>query len=580
MNGMAIQSANTTNVQGTNIVVGNAAAVPTTGDSALNTTTTSTNTTSDQGVWTDNGYESVNDGATTDTTTTDTTTEDTTKQNSLLTATQTAGDILANGGNVGLDGATNILNDPNSFLTPDMKLANSVPSIDASNGNLDANADKYQVDAGGLNVGVVTPTAGVMDSSQIPTNDGAATYDAAMTQDSVNGALGTAARGEVRDEALVNAEQIDMKGTATGYNADGTVNYTGQALTQFASQNISTVIDTSTVAGKLLAQQLGEGNYIDAKATALGQLEIISKQFQGPNGEPKIPSWAQGTARNVARIAAFKGMTGTAATAAMSTAIMEATLPIAQSESQFYQTLTIKNLDNRQEATINRANVLAKMDQLNLDARMSAAITNSKNFMEMDLQNLSNEQQMAVINTQARVQSILEDAKATNTQRMFTAEATNDMEKFYDELSANITKFNIQQVNEMNKFNAGEINSAAKFNADLENNREQFYREMQYNIDVANAKWRQTVTLTETEMAFNAAQTDVQNMFNISVEAQNQLWDRADAILDYTWKSEETALDREARLEEARLGASATKKAGTMSAVGSVAGAVAGAIIM
>jgi hypothetical protein len=69
-------------------------------------------------------------------------------------------------------------------------------------------------------------------------------------------------------------------------------------------------------------------------------------------------------------------------------------------------------------------------------------------------------------------------------------------------------------------------------------------------------------------------------MFNLSVEAQNQLWDRADAILDYVWKSNETAKDRETRLEEARMGARAAKRAGNMGALGSVIGAIGGAIIM
>ena len=479
----------------------------------------------------------------------------------------------------GLGGAQSIVDDPSSFLTPETTLSGQEPNINVETGLVDP--DSQQMDTDGLNIGTVTASAEQVD----PNNAGitgtgeAETYEAATTGEAVEGALGTAATGEVRDEAIVDAEQIDMEGTATGYNEDGTVNYTGQALTQFASQNISTMIDTSTVAGKMLAEQLGEGNYTDTKATVMGQLDIISEQFVGANGEPKIPAWAQGTARNVSKIAAFKGMTGTAATAAMSTAIMEATLPIAQDEARFFQTITEKNLDNRQQATINRANVLAKMDMVNLDARMEAAIVNSKNFMDMDLANLSNEQQMAVVNTQSRVQSILEDAKAVNTQRMFTAEQQNDMTKFYDELNTSITKFNVQQSNSMAQFNAGELNDTNKFNADLENNREQFYKNMQYNIDIANSKWRQTVTLAESEMAFEAAATDVQNMYNLSVEAQNQLWDRADAILDYVWKSNETALERELRLEEARMGASAARSAGRASAVGSVMGALGGAAI-
>ena len=480
----------------------------------------------------------------------------------------------------GLGTAFDAAQNPAGFLTPESTLSGQEPVVDVDSGLVDSGSvDGMATD--GLAIDTATTTAATVDSD----NTGATgtqqanSYETATTGEDVDGALGTAATGEVDDKAIVDAEQIDMEGTATGYNKDGTVNYTGQALTQFASQNISMMIDTTTVAGKLLAQQLGEGNYTDTKATTMGQLNIISEQFTGPNGEPKIPTWAQGTARNVAKIAAFKGMSGSAATAAMATAIMEATLPIAQDEARFMQTLTEKNLDNRQESVIQRAQVLSKMDQLNLDSRMEAAIVNSKNFMDMDLANLNNEQQMAVVNSQSRVQSILEDAKSLNTQRMFTAESQNDMDKFYDELNTGITKFNVQQQNSMAQFNAGEINDTSKFNADLENNREQFYRDMQYNIDIANSKWRQTVTLTETEMAFEAAATDVQNMFNLSVEAQNQLWDRADAILDYTWKSNETSKERELRLQEARMGASAARSAGRASALGSVMGALGGAAI-
>ena len=475
--------------------------------------------------------------------------------------------------NVGLESAEGIANDPASFLIPEMSLSDNTPDIDPTSGLMDPTAEQYQMDASGLNAGVASADTSTISSA--PENPGASTYEAAASTGAVMDAQGTASQGTVSEEAIVTAEQIDMQGTATGVNADGTKNYTGEALSQFASQNISTMIDTSTVAGKLLAQELGEGNYTDTKATVMGQLDIISKQFEGPDGQARIPPWAQATARNVSRIAAFKGMTGTAATAAMSTAIMEATLPIAQQEAQFMQTLTVKNLDNRQQSTINRANVLSKMDQLNLDARMQTAITNSKNFMEMDLANLSNEQQMAVVNTQARVQSILEDAKSENAARAFGANAANDFQKFYDELGSSISKFNAEQMNNMAKFNAGEINDNSEFNATLENNREQYYRTMQYNIDLSNAKWRQEVTMKETEMAFEAAALDVKNLFDITTESMNRLWDRADAILDYSWKSGESELDRETKVAIAQL-QGGSKKNGLLSAAGNILGSLAG----
>jgi len=372
-------------------------------------------------------------------------------------------------------------------------------------------------------------------------------YEAALTAGRIatNGQA-NAVTGTVSNDAIITAEQLDAAGTATGVNSDGTTNYTGQALNRSAQQGFGQIIDTTTVSGKLLAQELGEGNFTDSKATMQGQLDILSKQFVDPTtGEPKIPTWAAGVARNVSRIAAFKGMTGTAATAAMSQALMEASLPVAQQDAQFFQTLTVTNLNNRQQMAVTKANVLAKMDMANLDSRMSAAVNNSKAFLQMDLQNLSNEQQTELVNTQARVQSILEDAKSTNAARLFTADAQNDFAKFYDQLDQQINMFNSEQQNSMNRFNVGETNSASQFNAQLENQREQFYQEMQYNVDLSNARWRQTVEVTENAQRFQAAQMDIMNVVNMSKESLNRMWDREDAILDYTWKTSDNALTRD-----------------------------------
>lgn len=371
-----------------------------------------------------------------------------------------------------------------------------------------------------------------------------------------------AAQGNVSAGAQIDANDVTMNMEAFDTSV------AGQALKASGQQGMSSIIDTSTVAGKLLAQTLGEGNYIDSKATMLGQLDIISKEFVDSNGNPKIPTWAAGTARNVSKIAAFKGMTGSAATQAMSQAIMEASLPIAQSESQFFQTITLQNLNNRQESTINRANVLSKMELANLDNRMAAAVQNAQHFMQMDLANLDNEQQARVINTQARVQSILEDSKQENTKRLFEAQSQNEMDMFYDNLNAQIDQFNVSQ-----------FYDAAKFNSTLSNSRDQFYKEMQYNIDLSNAKWRQTVTLQDDQQGFEAAATDVKNMVGISLESLNQIWDRSDALLDYVWKTAESEKDRTLQLTMAKMKVSAEKdladqksKDATSSALGALAG--------
>lgn len=490
------------------------------------------------------------------------------------------------GGTNVTDMTTDIANNPDGFID-DMgaNLSDRVPDIDANAEGTNLDGSDYNMDADGLNQAVAT---GAVDTAAGVTQPNSASgYDAATTADQVANNLADAATMDTNENAIVDPEGIvlDQQGLATGINEDGSVNETGLALNSFAHQNISNVIDTSTVAGKLLAQSLGEGNYLDSKATVKGQLEILTGEFVDPvTGEPKIPTWAAGIARNVSRSIAFKGMTGTAATGALAQAMIEATLPIAQADSQFYQTLTVKNLDNKQQMIINKANVLSKMELANLDVRTSLAVNNAKTFMQYDMANLANEQQTAIINSQSMVQSILEDANQTNVARRFNSEQQNDMDKFYDNLGAQIDMYNTGQRNQMSMFNAGEQNNMSQFNAQLENGREQFYLDMQYQVDAANAQWRQTVTLTETEMEFNAAATDVKNILNLSSEVMNQLWDRTDSLLDYAWREGENALDREVnlelakmQLEAARLQAKATSKAGKYGAIGSALGTAVGA---
>lgn len=453
-------------------------------------------------------------------------------------------------------------------------LSNQVPTIDGGAAGTNIDGNKFSMDAGGQ--AVTAETASVDTAANVTAPNSAQTYEADTTGDRVNDSLADAATMDTNTDALIDSRDIEgnVDGMATGTNEDGSTNNTGVALNDFAHQDISSVIDTSTISGKLLAQSLGEGNYVDSKSTVVGQLEILTKEFVGPNGEPKIPTWAAGIARNVGRTIAFKGVTGTAASSAMAQAMIEATLPIAQADSKFYQTMTIQNLDNKQQMVINKANVLSKMEFANLDMRTATAVTNAKTFIQYDMANLDNEQQTAIVNSQSKIQGILEDSKQVNVARRFGAEAANEMDMFYDNLSSSIDMYNTGQRNQMSQFNTAEVNSTAKFNADMENARETFYLNMQYQVDASNAKWRQTVTLTETDMEFQAAATDVKNILGLTSEALNQMWDRSDSLLDYAWQSGENSADRELQMEMAKMSAAADRAAAKDASKGSMWGAI------
>jgi hypothetical protein len=463
-----------------------------------------------------------------------------------------------------------IIDDPQKWMKENgALLSDKLPDInidaDETGTVLDASDPRYALPGDlGYTPNVISDTDVALADSEV--NPGATGYDASTTADQLGTDATTvdAVQGTVTDDDLVTAEQIDMTGSATGTNADGTANVTGDALNDYASVNISNMIDTSTVAGKLLADKLTrEGkDFVDSKTSILWQMKTISAEFKNSAGEPVIPPWAQALSRDVSRTMAFSGISGTAATAAMSNAIMESMLGVAEKESTFYQTLTTKNLDNKQQSILNKANVLSKFEVANLDARQASAVQNAKAFLEMNLQNLTNEQQAEVINTQAMVDALFNDQSAINASRLFSAEQTNDMAKFYSNLATQVAVHNTEQINAMKRFNASEINDANESNALLEQSRQEFYADMQYNLDMANAKWRQSVATANSEMAFEAHTTDVQNTLDVSSEAMTRMWDRVDNMLDYVFKGWNAESDRDAKILAATMAAQAQASSG------------------
>ena len=446
-----------------------------------------------------------------------------------------------------------IIDDPDSWLAgKGLSMADVVPSIDAdaAGTSIDGSDDAYAMKEVGYDPDTVNTTEVVPTVS----TSGPVTYTASTASDKLTeNTKVDAATGTIDSDNLVDADNIEIDVRAEG---EGT-GVLGNALNEFATQDISTIIDTSTISGKLLADKLGEGNYTDHKATTLGQMKIISAEFSDSNGNPVVPAWAQGTLREVRKSIAFSGISGTAAIAAYSNAIMEATLGVASEEAAFFQTLTVKNLDNRQQAIINKAQVLSNFELSNLSAREAAAVQNAQSFLQMDLSNLTNEQQAEIINKQAMVQALLEDQGAINAQRIFTSEQKNEFATFYDNLNTQIQLQNATEINALKRFNAGEINDAAEFNSQMDAAERQFYANMQFNIDSANAKWRQSVLTTNTAMIFEAMSTDVKNRLDLTQEAQNRLWDSIDNLLDYAFKGAVSDMQFETQLLSAQLGAQA-----------------------
>lgn len=457
-----------------------------------------------------------------------------------------------------------IIADPNKWMADNgLNVKDAIP-------DLDADADGTIIDGTkgiyNLEPLEVDPTSVVtlndlekVDEVNTPTGE---TYTAAtntLTEDEM--AVGVT--GEVTDDMLVNAPQIDMEGAATGVNADGSINQTGVALNDYAYQDTTNMIDLSTTSGQELARQLGEGNYTDKRSSYLGQLEIISRQFVNEKGETVIPPWAKSLANSVAATMAYDGITGSAQTTAMATAIMEAAMTVADKEATFFQDIYKVNLSNKQQMTINKATVLAQFDVANLDARSKAAVQNAQAFLDMEITNLTNEQQAEIVNKQARVQTLFENTQAVNAERLFTAETKNDMTKFYSELNVAIQRHNTSEINALKKFNAGETNDASQFMASIRDGRDQFYATMQFNIDTAVTRWRQDVVKTEFLTEWDAITTDTKNTLDLTTETMTRLWDTTDSTLDMIWKMADGDSMKALKLMELEIMAQQGQKKGS-----------------
>ena len=478
--------------------------------------------------------------------------------------------------------SANILKDPQGFLGTEGTLSDNITTIDGSNPDNVLSNNDYSMDVDGLQGSAVN--ASTAQASGVTKPNQVATYNAATTGSQVDTLNKTtdAATAVFGSQSKVDVEKLDMDGLATGTNADGSTNEVGKAFNAVNTQNLSTIIDTTTVSGKLLAQNLGEGNYTDAKTQITFWMDTLSKDFVDPvTGQAKIPTWAAGALKGVNRMIAFKGMTGTAAISAVAAATMESIIPIASEESKFFQTMTVKNLDAQNTQALNTANILSKMNIADLDSRMTESITNAKNFIAYDMTNLANEQQITVVEHQAKQQSIMEDAKQENVARQFGAGETNTMDKFYDELGSRIGMFNTEARNSMEKFNTGETNAMSKFNLTLENQREMFYTQFQKDVDESVVKWRQSVELTNNATLNNAAATDVKNIVGLTTEQLNQMWDRTDALLDYSFKESENQKNRRTQVQVAKMNydAQIEAKRDTSSPFAKIAGAVVGGVV-
>ena len=280
-----------------------------------------------------------------------------------------------------------------------------------------------------------------------------------------------------------------------------------------------------TVSAPLVAQQ-EDLTALPPEATVQGQLASISNAINTAVDEGKpIPAFASGAKRLVDAAMQQRGLGASSIAAeALAQGILEASIPIAQQDAQFFQQAIFQNLNNRQQA----------------------AVLNAQQSFQMDTANLSNRQQANLTNIQLRQQTLLSDQAASNAALQFNAQSQQQTDQFFASLATQINTNNAQRVDAMNQYAVSEKNrisaenarneigvteanaqreaAISQFNTQLEDQRERFNVENQRLIDQSNVTWRRSINTANTAAINAANQTDAQNLLNISNFALSALW--------------------------------------------------------
>jgi len=310
------------------------------------------------------------------------------------------------------------------------------------------------------------------------------------------------------------------------------------------------LIDIADVQGQVSAESLVQAAQGEVSPEATVQYQMSQLMSSIEEGQP-LPAWAAPAARAVGSIMAQRGLgSSSMASAAITQAVLESGIPIAQQDAATYAQIDLTNLNNQQQAALQNAATYATMDKANLDARLQAAVSNAQSFLAIDLQNLTNDQKTREVNYQAKVQQAFTNQAAQNASRQFNATSQNQIDMFFAELGTQVATANANRSAAAEQFNVSQKNAMKQFVESTNNQRDQFNQNLRLQIDQSNAQWRRSVNTANTAAENAARQQNVQNAFAKSQNATNNLWQ---AYRDELAWANTSAENEEARSHEITL---------------------------
>ena len=378
------------------------------------------------------------------------------------------------------------------------------------------------------------------------------------------GAKVKAQQGTVSEDAQAQAQQTTAKGQIAK-DATTQRKITDPEVVSGAVADTSFLGDTAAAQSGFVSDMKGATMEVTPEMTVQGQLTRISQQFE----DGQVPAWAAGIVRNATAQMAQRGLAASSmAGAAITQAVLEASVPIATADAQTYYQTAVKIMDNQQQANLTNTQNNMNIDLANTSNRQQTALAKMQVQAALAGQTLSNQQQANILNAekfaeaanmnftqeQQRVFANAKMIETVNLQNLSNAQATAlanaatfaqmDMANLNNRQQAQVLNAqNFMQMDMTNLSNAQQAevinqqakmqallsdqaaeNAAENFNATSQNQVTQFFESLSADINKFNS------TQFNAQQQFNAGQTNAVNQFRATMQNNRDQFNAKNSI--------------------------------------------------
>jgi len=478
-----------------------------------------------------------------------------------------------------------------AILKPAVKMEEGTPMVETEM------ADPTIVS--GTKAGPVDPekVTTVQDTSQItsPEQIQAAQMEAAQIDKSPEV---LAAQGEVRDESLAKAANVDRVSPIESAKVEIPVGALQEQVTGSLSPEAkaTAALNTGSSLRKLsrAKKQLRKAGLTEDQINEIGndiealedRLDEFTEEQRGLIAgvdrdtlvdaqmgrlldgieEGQIPLWAQGAVGRVEQMLASRGLSASSVgRAELTNAILQAALPMAQSNATALQQAATQQRDiearesesnaaRRQQTALTNANNVFQMDMANFSAEVQRQASNSKFLQTVGLQEASFEQQGIVQDALLMSQANLAEADFYQKAQIQNAQAflQTDMANLNNLQQANVLK--AQQEQQRLLSNQSSQNAARNANMVSENQTQQFMAGLnaqtkQFNAQQSNAMKQFNAAAENSAAARDANRDADMNKFNAQLLTQVEEFNSQQDFARNQWEAQNAAVVEASNIE-------------------------------